>query len=97
MDHYRSIATKTTGRKRKGCILIIPVLLLALLVSCPLLSVGIRRGHIQPPNIQQQLGPFYLIAQTNSPPKCETPQCPEYYRFFNSASMQRNGGMLSMS
>jgi hypothetical protein len=88
MQRNDGTASQATQRWRVGCILTMLALLLVLLASCALGSVGIRHGRIQPPTIQQHLGPIYLIARTTRSPTCGALQCPEYL-FLNPDAAQR--------
>ena len=76
-------------RRRVGCILLVTALLLVLLASCALGSAGIRAGLIQPPVVQQHLGPVYLFARTTRALACPAPQCPEYLYLNPAAGRQR--------
>jgi len=80
-------ATITNAQRRRvGCVLLI-AFLFVLPASCALGSAGIRAGFVQPPTVQQQLGPLFLVARTTRAPVCPA-QCPEYL-YLNPAAAQR--------
>ena len=82
-----AVTITNAQRWRVGCVLLPIAFLFVLTASCALGSAGIRAGVIQPPIVQQQLGPIFLVARTTRAPVCPA-QCPEYL-YLNPAAAQR--------